>query len=229
MVQATRSEHNCRKYLGAAAIGALVFVAFPETARWLHGGAFAQQPTQGGSTTFDSRNQSGGFAGVQNAQNITNYNGPVTQQAPLSASSALEQSLTNMLADPDLTPEARELLTHKLDLYPIALEYERSKAPWPVSRAEKRSPEAISFYNKRLQELGKTWQVTLENIDFLFGPTISNLKSSGYGTGIKIEGGSGNTFVHTEVSGARTGVDLKDAQDNKFFDTRISNDPLSRQ
>jgi hypothetical protein len=61
------------KYIIGALIGALVFVAAPEGARWLHGGAFAQSPQQlpGGGNC----NNYGTFNGTMN-NNCPTYNMP---------------------------------------------------------------------------------------------------------------------------------------------------------
>jgi hypothetical protein len=52
------------KYVGGAALGFLIFIGVPESARWVHGGAFAQspQPFPGGNnnTGIITNNQSGG-------------------------------------------------------------------------------------------------------------------------------------------------------------------------
>lgn len=68
MVAQTKNEgwSFAPRYIAGAIIGALVFVAAPETARWLHGGAFAQNAPPG---TIP-----GGV--IQNNQGAPNFNVP---------------------------------------------------------------------------------------------------------------------------------------------------------
>jgi hypothetical protein len=85
MDESTKGEgwHLLPKYLAGAAIGALVFIGLPESARWLHGGAFAQAQSQqipSGPTMNGNCNNVG--------NNNTNCNTFVTKPPPRSIDEA---------------------------------------------------------------------------------------------------------------------------------------------
>lgn len=160
-------------------------------------------------------NQSG------NVINVPGNNNLVTV-APLEAQDALHrmvESLQQTLSDPNISSATREIVSHKIDLAPFFDEYLRNKGTDPKSQ------QAIAFYNRRLEEAGKTWRVTSENIDNILGGLFLNsrfdLGESGM-TGIRINGGGGNVFEHLEVTGKGTGVDLENSQNNRFDNATIN-------
>jgi hypothetical protein len=131
------------------------------------------------------------------------------------------------LANPPYLQQTKTVIEHQRDLLPFKFEYLQTHGN--VSLAQFKSPEAIVFFNKRLREAGKNWQITPENIDSTFGSVILDSSIGGaVTTGVKIKGGGGNTFDQTDVSGMQTGVDLEDTRNNQFGTTRITA-PSSQQ
>ncbi len=76
MVAQTRTEGwaSAHKYIIGTLIGAAVFVAGPELARWAHGGAFAQSQTQptypGPAASGNSATSTGQSGGINNSGTI---------------------------------------------------------------------------------------------------------------------------------------------------------------
>jgi parallel beta-helix repeat protein len=126
--------------------------------------------------------------------------------------------MTEALADPRYSAETKVIIEHKRDLLPLEHEYRLSHG-----NVSLKSPEAVAFLNERLRASGKTWQITSENIDTVFGNMFLNSSmNSPVGTGVMINGGGGNTFDHNEISGGRAGVDLENTKNNKFNGNKIT-------
>jgi parallel beta-helix repeat protein len=168
-----------------------------------------------------STGQTGGITGNQTAQNITNYNAPVTQREPAPIN-PLEEAMSAALADPTYSPETKLVIEHQRDLLPLKQEYRRLQAPRPVSNDEIKSPKAIEYFNGRLRALGKNWKITPENMDSSFGNVMLDSSMNSSGTGVKISGGGGNTFDKNNISGGRAGVDLENTKNNNFKNNNIS-------
>ena len=133
----------------------------------------------------------------------------------------IERDMTEALADPRYSAETKITIKHQIDLLPFKFEYRRLHGN--VSLAELKSPKAVAFFNRRLKESGKDWQITPQNIDSTFGSVILDLSANGpFTAGVKIRGGGGNTFDRTDINGAQTGIDLENTQNNKFNHTHYS-------
>jgi hypothetical protein len=131
----------------------------------------------------------------------------------------LERAMKEALADPRYTATTKLVIQHKLDLLPFKREYRETHAN--VSLAQYKSPEGIAFFNQRLREAGKDWQITGAD-DPVFGNVMLDSSMRGALTGILIEGGGGNTFDQTDIDALQTGVHLRDTKGNQFGHTRIN-------
>jgi hypothetical protein len=137
------------------------------------------------------------------------------------ARAELERAMTEALVDARYSAEIKVIIEHQRDLLPLKEEYRLSHEN--LSLAKMKSPEAVAFFNQRLRESGKSWQITSQNIDSTFGNVMLDSSMNGpFTAGVKIRGGGGNTFDQTDINGARTGVDLEDTKDNRFSNTRIN-------
>lgn len=148
---------------------------------------------------------------------------------PVSVAEAMRQRdmeerkrfVDEVLADPSISAETKATLSHQYDLLPFKDEYRQLHGN--VSAAQFKSSEAVAFLNRRLQETGKNWRITPENLDATFGTIMINSSMNGpYSAGVKISGGGGNTFDQIDIHGAQTGLDLENTKNNKFSNTRIS-------
>jgi hypothetical protein len=133
----------------------------------------------------------------------------------------LEMAMTEALADPRYSPETKAVIERQRDVLPFKREYRTSHGS--VSLDQMKSPEAVAFFNQRLRESGKNWQIGPDNIDSTFGNVMLDTSMNGpFTAGVKIKGGGGNTFDQTDIHGAQIGVDLEATKENKFSNTRIS-------
>ncbi|MBR0855690.1 hypothetical protein [Bradyrhizobium liaoningense] len=137
-----------------------------------------------------------------------------------------DADFARVLADPRYSAETKLVIQHKRDLLPLQQEYRSSGMGPLLSATELKSPKAVEFFNRRLREIGKDWQITPENINSVFGNAILNSTMNGpFSAGVRITGGGGNTFDQIDIGGAAVGVDLKDTRDNTFSNTRINQPP----
>jgi hypothetical protein len=131
------------------------------------------------------------------------------------------KNYTEYLADPSYSAETKLVISHKRDMLPLLTEYDEELSRDP-SLGLWKSPKAVAFFNKRLRETGKDWQITPENVDATFGDISLNTRVTGPGTGIEIIGGSGNTFDQTDIKGStKSGIKLQETHNNQFSNTRI--------
>jgi hypothetical protein len=148
---------------------------------------------------------------------------PLTQWQREAAQRALNdmyETMSSALADRRYSADTKLVISHQRDLLPLKEEW--GELGHTRSLAEYKSPAAISFFNRRLRETRKDWQITPENVDATFGNVVLDSSMRGpFDTGIKIQGGGGNTFDQTDIR-ARTGIDLKETTGNSFSNTRIN-------
>jgi hypothetical protein len=122
---------------------------------------------------------------------------------------------------PPMSPELVELTARKETLWPIVQKYMTTHP----RGTNLRSPDAIAFYNKGLQEAGISWRVTSENIDMLAGNVVFGNKifnSKGDHPSISLHGSKGNFFDQTEIHTPGTAIELKDSDKNQFRNTQIN-------
>jgi hypothetical protein len=133
----------------------------------------------------------------------------------------LEKAMTEALADPRYSAQTKEVIQRQRDVLPFKAEYRATHGN--VSPTQMKTPEAVAFFNQRLRETGKRWQIAPDNVDSTFGNVMLDSSMSGpFTAGIKITGGGGNIFDQTDIHGAQTGIDLERTKDNQFSNTRIS-------